>query len=86
MLVAEDNRVNQLVIRRMLERLDHTVIVCENGSEAVAAVEADRPDLVLMDIQMPEMDGFAATIAIRAREAAQACPRGSPSWRSPRSR
>ncbi len=69
-LVAEDNRVNQLVIRRMLERLDHTAAVCENGREAVAAVEANRPDLVLMDIQMPEMDGFAATIALRAREAA----------------
>jgi CheY-like chemotaxis protein len=77
-LVAEDNRVNQLVIRRMLERLDHTVVVCENGREAVAAVDADRPDLVLMDIQMPEVDGFAATIAIRARETAQAGSRRLP--------
>jgi signal transduction histidine kinase/DNA-binding response OmpR family regulator/HPt (histidine-containing phosphotransfer) domain-containing protein len=69
-LVAEDNRVNQLVIRRLLERLDHTVILCADGRAAVEAVEAERPDLVLMDIQMPEMDGFAATAAIRAREAA----------------
>jgi two-component system, sensor histidine kinase and response regulator len=68
-LVAEDNRVNQLVMRRLLERLDHTVILCPDGRAAVAAVEAERPDLVLMDIQMPEMDGFAATAAIRAREA-----------------
>ena len=70
-LVAEDNRVNQLVIRRLLERLDHTVVLCGDGRAAVAAVEAARPDLVLMDVQMPEMDGFAATAAIRAREAAQ---------------
>jgi CheY-like chemotaxis protein/HPt (histidine-containing phosphotransfer) domain-containing protein len=69
-LVAEDNRVNQLVIRRLLERLDHTVVLCADGRAAVEAVEAERPDLVLMDVQMPEMDGFAATAAIRAREAA----------------
>jgi two-component system sensor histidine kinase/response regulator len=69
-LVAEDNRVNQLVIRRMLERLHHTVVLCEDGRAAVAAVEAERPDLVLMDVQMPEMDGFAATAAIRERERA----------------
>jgi signal transduction histidine kinase/HPt (histidine-containing phosphotransfer) domain-containing protein len=70
-LVAEDNRVNQLVIRRLLEQLDHRVVLCGDGRAAVAAVEADRPDLVLMDVQMPEMDGFGATAAIRAREAAQ---------------
>jgi len=70
-LVAEDNRVNQLVIRRLLEQLGHTVILCANGRGALTAVEARRPDLVLMDVQMPEMDGLAATAAIREREAAQ---------------
>jgi two-component system, sensor histidine kinase and response regulator len=70
-LVAEDNRVNQMLISRLLERLEHTVIMCGDGLVAVAAVEAERPDLVLMDIQMPEMDGFAATAAIRKREAEQ---------------
>ena len=70
-VVAEDNRVNQLVIRRLLEQRNHTVVVCDNGRVAVAAVEAERPDLVLMDVQMPEMDGFAATAAIRKLEAAR---------------
>ena len=70
-LVAEDNRVNQLVIRRLLEQLDHTVVLCGDGRAAVAAVETARPDLVLMDVQMPEMDGFTATAAIREREAAR---------------
>ena len=69
MLVAEDNRVNQLVISRMLEQLSHTVVLCADGQEAVAAVQDRRPDLVLMDVQMPVMDGFAATAVIRRREA-----------------
>jgi two-component system sensor histidine kinase/response regulator len=70
-LVAEDNRVNQAVIHRLLEQLGHTVVLCDDGRAAVAAIEAERPDLVLMDVQMPEMDGFAATAAIREREAAR---------------
>jgi CheY-like chemotaxis protein len=68
-LVAEDNRVNQLVISRMLEQLSHTVVLCADGQEAVAAAHDQHPDLVLMDVQMPVMDGFAATAAIRRREA-----------------
>jgi two-component system, sensor histidine kinase and response regulator len=53
----------------MLEQLSHTVVLCADGQEAVAAVQDQRPDLVLMDVQMPVMDGFAATAAIRRREA-----------------
>jgi len=68
-LVAEDNRVNQVLISRLLEKLGHMVVLCGDGHAAVAEVDAQRPDLVLMDVQMPEMDGFAATAAIRAREA-----------------
>jgi CheY-like chemotaxis protein len=64
-LVAEDNPVNQEVAAAMLRRRGHHVDVASNGTEAVAAVLAGRYDVVLMDIQMPEMDGFAATAAIR---------------------
>jgi signal transduction histidine kinase/ligand-binding sensor domain-containing protein len=67
-LVAEDNPVNQVVAARLLERRGHRVTVVANGREAVAAVERERFDLVLMDVQMPEMDGFEATAKIRQAE------------------
>jgi len=68
-LVAEDNRVNQTVITRMLQKLGHRVDVAANGLEAVSALRRSAYDLVFMDCQMPEMDGFGATRAIRAGEA-----------------
>jgi CheY-like chemotaxis protein len=67
-LLAEDNPVNQLVAVRLLERRGHQVTVAADGREAVAAVERERFDLVLMDVQMPEMDGFEATTTIRRAE------------------
>jgi signal transduction histidine kinase/DNA-binding response OmpR family regulator len=67
-LVAEDNPVNQLLAKRLLEKRGHEVVVADNGQAAVAAVEQGGVDLVLMDVQMPEMDGFEATAAIRARQ------------------
>jgi signal transduction histidine kinase/DNA-binding response OmpR family regulator len=67
-LLAEDNLVNQKLVTRMLEPHGHVVEVAANGRAALEALERAAFDLVLMDVQMPEMDGFEATAAIRAAE------------------
>jgi CheY-like chemotaxis protein len=67
-LLAEDNRVNQRLAVRLLEKRGHKVVVAGNGVEALAALRKESFDLVLMDVQMPEMDGYEATAAIREEE------------------
>jgi two-component system, sensor histidine kinase and response regulator len=67
-LLAEDNPVNQKVAMRMLEKRGHHVVLATNGREAVDALAQRSFDLVLMDVHMPEMDGFEATKAIRDQE------------------
>ncbi|HVA94505.1 MAG TPA: response regulator [Candidatus Dormibacteraeota bacterium] len=67
-LVVEDNSVNQRLADRLLAKRGHQVVMSANGREALAALEKDTYDLVLMDLQMPEMDGFQATAAIRENE------------------
>jgi CheY-like chemotaxis protein len=68
-LLAEDNPVNRVVAVRLLEKRGHRVTVAANGREAVTAAQRETFDLVLMDVQMPEMDGFEATATIRQAEA-----------------
>jgi signal transduction histidine kinase/DNA-binding response OmpR family regulator len=77
-LLAEDNPVNQRLAVRVLEKQGHEVVVAANGREAAGLVERERFDLVLMDVQMPELNGLEATSLIRQREAA-----GEPGVRPP---
>jgi CheY-like chemotaxis protein len=67
-LLAEDGIVNQRVAVGLLERRGHAVVIANNGREALEALEKQLFDLVLMDVHMPEMDGYEATAAIRQSE------------------
>jgi len=67
-LVAEDNVINQRLAKRLLEKMGHRVMVAQCGIDALEQVQKHAFDLILMDVQMPEMDGFAATQAIREWE------------------
>jgi CheY-like chemotaxis protein len=67
-LLAEDNVVNQVLVCRLLEKCGHSVVVANNGRKALEELEKEKFDLVLMDVSMPEMDGFEAVAAIRAKE------------------
>ncbi len=67
-LLAEDNRTNQLVAVGILQKMGHRVVVAENGKRALEILESSAFDAILMDVQMPEMDGFEATAAIRRKQ------------------
>ncbi len=67
-LLAEDSLLNRKLAMGLLKKEGHTVVVANNGREALAALESQDLDLVLMDVQMPEMDGLEAIAAIRAKE------------------
>jgi signal transduction histidine kinase/DNA-binding response OmpR family regulator len=73
-LLAEDNAVNQRVALRILEGAGHRVVLASNGREAIELLAGQRFDLVLMDVQMPEMDGLETARAIRLRETAAGSP------------
>jgi len=74
-LVAEDHPTNQKVVELILEAVGVTPVIVENGQLALDALKAERFDVVLMDMQMPELDGLSATIQLRAWEAAEGRPR-----------
>jgi two-component system, cell cycle response regulator DivK len=73
-LVVEDHADNRQIIRDMLAPTDYEITEAENGEEALAAIAKQRPDLILMDIQLPIMDGYTATSKIKADPALRSIP------------
>ncbi len=73
-LVVEDQEDNRQIIRDMLSATDYQITEAENGEEALAAVAKQRPDLILMDIQMPILDGYEATRRIKADPGLRSVP------------
>ncbi|MCX5873911.1 MAG: response regulator, partial [Deltaproteobacteria bacterium] len=74
-LLAEDNLINQKLAVSLIQRMGHKVSIAQNGRQALEAIEREKFDVILMDVQMPEMDGLEATQAIRTRESLIGRPR-----------
>ena len=73
-LVVEDQKDNRQIIRDMLSATDYQITEAENGEEALAAVAKQRPDLILMEIQLPSMDGYEATRRLRTNPGLSSTP------------
>jgi two-component system cell cycle response regulator DivK len=73
-LVVEDQEDNRRIVRDLLAANDYLMSEAENGEEALAAVQKERPDLILMDIQLPVMDGYEATRRLKADPASSSIP------------
>lgn len=73
-LVVEDNRDNMILIVDVLESLDYDVIQAEDGEKGVSLANSERPDLILMDLSLPKMDGWAATRVIKANDELKQIP------------
>ena len=73
-LVVEDQADNRKIIRDMLRGTDYEIAEAENGEEALAAIGQQRPDIILMDVQLPIMDGYTATRRIKADPALRSIP------------
>jgi len=73
-LLVEDNEVNRYLVRFVLEKGGFRVVTADNGREAIERARRERPDLILMDIQMPVMDGYEATLQLKADPELRAIP------------
>lgn len=73
-LLVEDNEMNRDMLKRRLERRDFTVLVAVDGVQGVAMVKSEKPDVVLMDMSLPEMDGWTATRTLKADDEVKHIP------------